>query len=138
MTEQEKRDYLTALDEELLHGRTILPEWAFVFKDADLAFVEGEYLLSIFLAMAAIEAHLRAEDGTGTKRLVDLIAGADLAQDLKVELQFLRWFRNKWVFVGDPLEHMSLRHSPEHHELEEMAKRCVAAMRRIIYTNPRV
>jgi hypothetical protein len=139
MTEQQKWDYLTELDETLLQGGVILSEWAtFLVKDADLAFVAGAHLASIITALAGVETHLRAECGCDKQRLVDLIAEADLEDDLKQELQVLRKYRNKWVHVAEPWEDGSLLRLPEEHEaeLEEMAKRCAVALRRTIYTNP--
>jgi hypothetical protein len=139
MTEEQKWKYLTELDENLLQGGVILSEWAtFLVKDADLAFVGGAHLASIITALAGVETHLRAEGGSDKQRLVDLIAGADLKQDLKDELQVLRRYRNKWVHVAEPWEDDALLQSPEEHEaeLEEMAKRCAVALRRTIYTNP--
>lgn len=139
MTEQEKWDYLVGLDETLLKGGVTLSEWAeFLAKDADLAFVGGAHLASIITALACIETHLRAEGGSDRQRLVDLIAEADIEEDLKQELQILRKYRNKWVHVATPWEDEDLLESPEGHEaeLKEMAKRCAVALRRTIYTNP--
>ena len=139
MTEDQKWAYLVELDETLLKGGVILSEWAtFLVKDADLAFVGGAYLASIITALAGVETHLRGEGGGNKKRLADLIAEADLEEDLRQELQVLRKYRNKWVHVADPWEDETLLQEPEKHEteLEEMAKRCAVALRRTIYTNP--
>ena len=139
MTEEEKWAYLVELDDALLQGGAILSEWAtFLIKDADFAFVGGAHLASIITGLAGVETHLRAEGGSSKQRLVDLIAEADLEEDLKLELQILRKYRNKWVHVAEPWEDDALLDSPEQHEteLEEMAKRCAVALRRTIYTNP--
>ncbi len=139
MTEQDKWDYLAELDEKFLQGGASLSEWAaFLIKDADLAFVGGAHLASIITALAGIETHLRAECGANNHRLVDLIEAADLAVDLKQELQVLRKYRNKWVHVAEPWENGALLESPGEHEaeLQAMAKRCAVALRRTIYTNP--
>lgn len=139
MTKKEKWPYLVELDEALLKGGVILSEWAtFLIKDADIAFVSGAHLASIITALAGIETHLRSEGGSRRQRLVDLIEQSDLEEDLKQELQTLRKYRNNWVHVAEPWEDGSLLDSPEQHEaeLEEIAKRCVVALRRTIYANP--
>ena len=139
MTEDEKWEYLCALDETLLQGGVILSEWAtYLVKSADLAFVGGAHLASIITSLAGVETHLRGEGGSSKERLVDLIKQSDLEEDLKQELQNLRKYRNKWVHVADPWDDDHLLESPEQHEaeLEEMAKRCAVALRRTIYTNP--
>jgi len=138
MTEDEKWEYLCALDETLLQGGVILSEWAtYLVKSADLAFVGGAHLASIITSLAGVETHLRGEGGSSKERLVDLIEQSDLEEDLKQELQILRKYRNKWVHVADPWDDDHLLESPEQHEaeLEEMAKRCAVALRRTIYTN---
>ena len=139
MTEEEKWAYLVELDETLLQGGVVLSEWAtFLVKDADLAFVGGAHLAGIITGLAGVETHLRGEEGSSKRRLVELIAESDLEEDLKQELQILRKYRNKWVHVAEPWEDDALLDSPEEHEaeLEEMAKRCAVALRRTIYTNP--
>jgi len=62
MTEDERRAFIFALDEELLKGGIILSEWTtFLAKDAEGALCLGAYLASILTAAAAIESHLRFE-----------------------------------------------------------------------------
>lgn len=139
MTEDERWACLNELDETLLHGGVILSEWAtFLVKDADLAFVGGAHLACIVVALAAVETHLRSEGGARARRLADLIAESDLEEDLKTELQALRKYRNRWVHVADPWDDAALIERPAQNEaeMEEMAKRCVVALRRTIYTNP--
>jgi hypothetical protein len=138
MTEDEKWDFLITLDDELLKGGVILSEWAtYLIRSADLAFVSGAHLASLITGLAAVETHLRGEGGFTSQRLFDLIENSDV-EDLKVELQTLRKYRNKWVHVTDPWDDDDLLQSPEKHEaeLEEMAKRCTIALRRTIYNNP--
>ncbi len=139
MTEDEKWEYIVALDEKLLQGGVILSEWAaYLIKSADLAFVSGDNLASIITALAGVETHLRGECGLSKQRLVDLIAQSDLEDDLKQELQILRKYRNKWVHVADPWDDDKLIEYPEQYEaeLEEIDKRCAVALRRTIYTHP--
>jgi hypothetical protein len=139
MTEDEKWGYLVGLDETLLKGGVILSEWAtYLVKSADLAFVGGSHLASIITGLAAIETHLRGEEGSSNKRLCDLIEQSDLGEHLKQELHILRKYRNRWVHVTDPWDDDDLIESPEQHEgeLEEMAKRCAVALRQTIYANP--
>ncbi len=139
MTEEEKWQYITELDEQLLQGGVILSEWAtFLIKDADAGFASGANLASILTGMAGVETHLRSEGGGRNQRFVELIEEAALQDELKSELHALRKYRNKWVHVADPRNDDSLLDSPEKHEaeLEEMARRCVVALRRTIYSNP--
>ena len=139
MTEDEKWEYFVGLDESLLQGGVILSEWAtFLIRDADVAFVNNAYLACIITGLAGIETYLRSESGSSKQRLVDLINNAELEEDLAKELYYLRKYRNKWVHVSDPWDDDSLLSTPENHEaeLEDMAKRCVVALRRTIYSNP--
>lgn len=139
MTEEDKLQFLVDLDERFLQEGVILSEWAtFLIRDADTAFVAGAHLASIITALAGVETHLRGEGGSSKQRLLELIDGADLEDDLKQELQILRKYRNKWVHITDPWDDNTLLESPEKHEveLEEMARRCAVALRRTIYTNP--
>jgi len=136
---EDKWQYLVDLDEQFLKGGVILSEWAtFLIKDADAAFAGGAHLASIITGLAGVETHLRAGDGGGKKRFVELIDESDIELDLKREIHVLRKYRNKWVHVADPWDDESLLESPEKHELEleEMARRCSVALRRTIYTNP--
>ncbi len=139
MTEEDKWQYLVGLDERLLQGGVILSEWAtFLIRDADTAFVAGAHLASIIAGLAGIETHLRAEGGSKNQRLVQLIDGSDLEEGLKLELQTLRKYRNRWVHVADPWDDDAVLESPDEYqaELEEMARRCAVALRRTIYSNP--
>jgi hypothetical protein len=139
MTEEDKWRYLVDLDERLLKGGVMLSEWAtFLIRDADAAFAAGAYLARIITGLAGDETHLRSENGGEKQCFVELIDQSDLEDDLKRELHALRRYRNSWVHVADPWEDDSLLESPEEHEveLEEMARRCVVALRRTIYTKP--
>lgn len=139
MTEENKWNVLIELEEELLKRGVILSELSiFLIRSADLAFVSGAHLASLITGLAAVESHLRGECGMTKHRLFDLIEESDLEKDLKMELQTLRKYRNKWVHVADPWDDEDLLQYPEKHEyeLEEMAKRCVIALRRTIYNNP--
>lgn len=139
MPEEDKWQYLLALDEQLLKGGVILSEWAaFLIRDADIAFVGGAYLASIITGLAGVETYLRGESGEYKQRFVELIDESELETDLKQELHALRKYRNKWVHVADPINDTSLLESPNRYEeeLEEMARRCAVALRRTIYTNP--
>lgn len=139
MRDEEKWRYLVDLDDRLLQGGVVLSEWAaFLIRDADKAYVAGAHLASIITALAGVETHLRAEKGNKRQRLVQLIDESDLEEDLKQELQVLRKYRNKWVHVSYPWDDGGLVETPEAYEseLEEMAGRCVVALRRTIYSNP--
>lgn len=136
---EDRWQYLANLDESLLQGGVILSEWSsFIVRDADIAFVHGAHLSCIISALAGVESHLRSETESRDKRLVDLINNSGLDPDLTKELHELRKYRNKWVHVSDPLDDQKLLDNPEEHEkdLEEMARRCIIALRRTIYSNP--
>ena len=140
MTEQEKWDYILALDEELLIGGVILSEWStFLARDAENAFCAGAHLSAILAAQAAVESHLRYEyfDPAESKGwgLFQLLDRAPVPNDLKDDLHTLRCFRNQWVHVGDPSEDSHLLEKPEYHEakLEEMAKLAIRSMLRVLY-----
>jgi hypothetical protein len=138
MTE-EKTQFLVDLDERLLQGGVIISEWAaFLIRDADIAFVNGANLSSIIASLAAIEAYLRSENMSGSKRFVELIIGSDLNEDLKQELHVLRKYRNKWVHVAAPWDDAFLLSSPEllEKELDQMARRSIIALRRTMYSSP--
>lgn len=140
MTEQEKWDYILALDDELLRGGVMLSEWAtFLVRDAETAFCSGAHLASILAAQAAIECHLRYEyfDPAQSKGwgLFQLLEHAPIPSGLKDDLHTLRRFRNRWVHVADPHQDEDLLSRPEYHEegLEEMARLAIRSMLRIIY-----
>lgn len=140
MTEDERWNYLNALDEELMKGGVILSEWcALIIRETDTAFVKGAYLAAILTAVAGIETYLRSErlpsDGA---RLVDLINKAPVLDTLREELHKLRKYRNKWVHVGEPWEDKSILESPDLYEkeLECMSFVAMRLLRMTIYTNP--
>lgn len=133
-------DHLIALDEELLKGGVILPEWcSFIVREADIAFVGGAHLASIFVAVAGVETYLRAEYSNGKReRLAALIDSSPIDAVLKQDLHALRKYRNKWVHVDEPWNDSALLEKPEETEskLEEMAFFAVRTLRRTIYENP--
>ena len=140
MTEQEKWNFINGLDEELLLGGVILSEWSsFLARDAETAFCAGANLAAILAAQAAIESHLRYEyfDSRQTKGwgLYRLLEEAPLPNDLKDDLTKLRYFRNRWVHVKDPVQDEDLLEKPEYYEteLEEMARMAIKSMLRVLY-----
>jgi hypothetical protein len=139
MNQDQRWEYLIALDEELLKGGVILSEWcSFIVREADVAFANGAHLASILTAVAGIEAYLRSEHSQAAKeRLVALINQSSLDSDLKTDLHALRKYRNRWVHVDDPWDAGSLLERPEEteRELEEMALLATRALRRTIYEN---
>ncbi|KAB2919883.1 MAG: hypothetical protein F9K30_16845 [Dechloromonas sp.] len=138
MSTDEKWAYLVGLDDSLLMGGAMLSEYtSALVRSADLAFVGDAFLACIITSLAVIETHLRSEARTKEGRLVDLISSALIADDLKAELHILRKCRNRWVHVAEPWEDESCEYTEESEaELEEVAKRCLVAMRRTIYANP--
>lgn len=140
MNEEARWSHLIALDEELLKGGVILSEWcAFIVKEADIAFVHGAFLASILTAVSGVETYLRSEYGSLRKEsLFDLIDKANIAQNVKKDLQKLRKYRNKWVHVNDAWDDTELLNTPDkfEKELEKMAFFAVKTMRKTIYGNP--
>jgi hypothetical protein len=140
MNTEERWAHLVALDEELLKGGVILPEWcSFIVREADIAFVNGAHLASILTAVSAIETYLRSEyPKTGNERLFTLIDESPIDIELKIDLHKLRKYRNKWVHVDDPWEDSKLIETPEKYELEleDMAFFAARLLRRTIYENP--
>ena len=141
MTEQEKWDYILALEEELLKGGVILSEWStFLANDAETAFCSGANLAAILAAQAAVESHLRYEyldpavaRGWGLYQMLDSVP---IPVDLKDDLHRLRRFRNRWVHVEDPSQDEHLLERPEYHsvELEKMAELAMRSMLRVLYS----
>lgn len=135
---EEKLQFLVELDERLLQGGVVISEWAaFLIRDADTSFVYGANLSSVIVSLAAIETCLRSEYGSNGQRFVSLISDSNLSAELKQELHALRVFRNKWVHVDGPWDDMYLLRSSELLELEldQMARRSITALRRIMYSN---
>ncbi len=139
MAEEERWNFLSDLDEQLLKGGTILSEWCcFIVKEADIAFANGANLASILTALAAIETHLRAEAGAGPKETLSaLIESAPISDDLRDDLHRLRKYRNRWVHVSDPWDDQKLQTNPEDYEgeLQNMAVKAAVALRRTLYNN---
>jgi len=137
MESTERWDYLIALDEELLKGGVILPEWcSFIVQQTDIAFVNGAHLASILTAVSAIETYLRAEHSTsGKERLVELIDRLPVASRLRNDLHSLRKYRNSWVHVDDPLNDYRIIENPAiyENELERMAMHSAKLLREVIY-----
>lgn len=133
-----RSDLLLALDEELLKGGVILSEWCtLIVKDTDRAFVAGAFLASILTAVSGIETYLRSEQPNPSRtRIIDLIEGSDLPNDLKEDLHLLRRYRNRWVHVRDPADDELLLAEPARieRELEHMAHLATRSLRRTIYS----
>ena len=143
MSEEQKRDYIFKLDEELLKGGVILSEWTtFLAKDAETAFCSGANLASILAAQAAIEAHFRYDffnpKECNNWSFYELIENSDLPKELKQDLHKIRKYRNKWVHVKEPMNDEDLLERPEYYEgeLEDMAKFAIKAMLEVLYQNP--
>lgn len=139
MDAKRKRQFLVALDDELLLGGAVISEWsAFLIRDADEAFIHGAHLAALITAIAAIESHLRFDCRPAPKswpsffELINVNLG-DSA--LAAELHALRRYRNQWVHVSDAADDDPLLQDPASHEaeLEAMATRAMRAMREIVY-----
>jgi hypothetical protein len=131
MNGDEAYDYIAFLDETLLKGGVMLSEWcAIIIREADLA--------TIITAMAGIETYLRSEYGSNDKvGLAELTKTSPIPEDLKIEIDSLRTYRNLWVHVRNPNEDQELQQKPEKldKELELNAKRAITALRKTIYLN---
>lgn len=140
MTETEKWDYLTSLDDKHMRGAYILSEWAvFVVKQADLAFIHGAYLPAIITAVSAAETHLRSENGASGKiSFQKLIDSSSINDALKNKLHKLRQYRNKWVHIENPWEDSQILNDENEieQELELMATMAVEVLRETIYETP--
>lgn len=139
MSTAERWAYLIALDEELLKGGVIVSEWcSFIVRESDTASEGGAHLASILTAVAGIETYLRAKYAvTGKEKLVELIEGAPIGQDLKADLHALRRYRNRWVHVDEPWDDQRLIEQPEamKRELEDKAFFAARVLRRTLYSN---
>ena len=136
MTEEEKRAFLDALEEEILKGGAELSEWATrIALDATEAFFCGQYLATLLTAMAAIETHLRFHYGSPKMRLSELVDQALVEDTLKMEIHALRQYRNRWVHIEDPWDEAPVIHDLElvEKELFGFAKRSIEAMYRVLY-----
>lgn len=80
------------MDDELVKGGVILPEWySFIAQQAAIAFVGGAHLAAILTAVSSIETYLRAEHSVcGRDRLVDLIDRLPGTPRLRSDLHSLK------------------------------------------------
>ncbi|UQV45090.1 hypothetical protein KIV45_25820 [Janthinobacterium lividum] len=140
MEPNERWNYLVALDDELLKGGVILPEWcSFIIQQADITFVNGAHLASILTTVSAIETYLRAEHSvSGKERLVDLIDRLPGTSRLRNDLHSLRKYRNSWVHVDDPWNDQNIIENTEVYEaeLERVAVNSAKLLREVIYSVP--
>lgn len=139
-SEEDPRDYILALDDELLKGGVILSEWCSeIVRQCDIAFTGGAHLAAILTAVSGAETYLRSEyASTRRQRLVELIDASPISDELKTALHRLRKYRNRWVHVDEPWDDLQLLNFPDtvSEELEEMARFSVRTLRQTIYENP--
>jgi len=137
VTNDERWQYLVALDEEVLKGGVILSEWCcFIVRETDVACASGANLASILPVVSGIETYLKSEYSvTGKERLIDLINLASIDDGLKDDLHTLRKYRNKWVHIYEPLddEKLLLRSDDSEFELLQMAFLAARTLRRTTY-----
>lgn len=137
MEDIDRLQYLVQLDEELLVGGVILPEWcSLIVRETDIAFVCGANLATILTAVSAIETYLRSESSARPLQLSSLIDHSALPDDLRADLHGLRKYRNRWVHVQSPWQDGSLLANRDtvYQELEEMARVAVKVLRQTIYS----
>jgi hypothetical protein len=131
-------DYIVALDDELMKGGYVLPEWAFLLtKEADTAFVSGAPVAAVLTAHAAVEAYLRGEGGR-ERNSAELIDGSGLPEDLVADLHRVRRYRNRWVHVDDPWDDRGELEEPEGmaEQAVGMARLALRSLRRVLYSMP--
>jgi len=134
-----RRNWLLKLDEALLVGGAIIPEWCtLMIFEADTCFVAGADISTIIVATAAIETFLRSEaNAKKSMRLVDLVRESDLPDELADEIGSLRKKRNRWVHLksvnGD--DNLNCYTDAYSEELENDAYRACRALREVIYLN---
>ena len=139
MNENEKREYILELDDELLRGGVILSEWStFLIRDADTAFCNGAYLATILNVVAGIESHLRFEYQSKKEKhlgLYELIKNSPIDDGLKKEIHNLRRYRNQWVHVNEPQDDHKLLDNPSQieKEIETVATKAIRILRQVIY-----
>jgi len=136
---EERGRLLGAWDEELLLGGVMLSEWStFLIQDADTAFRAGADLAALLTAQAAMEAHLKFENGgTCNGGFAQLIDESPLAHETRVRLHEIRRHRNRWVHVRNPEAETPLVERPEQHraELADVATRAMRLLREVIYAD---
>jgi hypothetical protein len=139
MNSEARQQLISSLDDELLIGGVVLSEWcARIVQETDKAFLSGADLATIITAVAAAETYFRAEFGGDQKyNLHELVERSSLDHRLRVDLQNLRRYRNKWVHVAEPWNDDSFVKGFQECdlELEKMAICAMHALRRLIYSN---
>lgn len=138
--EQEKWDYLLALDDELLKGGVIIGAKASaLIQNSDIAYCAGAPVAAIVLAVAAMESHLREEFGLDdAKGFRDVIDGTDFDLAVKSDLHDLRRERNRWVHARDDGDNDDWLHNDiaGADGLEPFARKAVRLLRIVVYDNP--
>lgn len=139
-TDQSKWDYLVELDEELLKGGAMIDAKATaLIQNSDIAYCAGAPVAAIVLAVAAMEAHMRAEYRLENARgFKDVIDGSDFEPDVKRDLQELRRERNRWVHARDEGEDDEWLNNDiaGADRLEPIARKAVRLIRIVVYDNP--
>lgn len=138
MTPEQKEAFVLFLEDELLKGGVLLPEWTTrISQEATESFIGGQHLACLLTGMAAVETQLRSEHGDSKTRLQDLISQSGLTESLKTKLHALRRYRNRWVHVSDPWDDQVLLGESEivEEELFQMSKLCVEVMLRVLFSN---
>jgi hypothetical protein len=137
MTLEEKEAFVLSLEDELLKGGVMLPEWTTrISQEAIESFVGGRHLACLLTGMAAIETQLRSDHGGSQTRLQDLVKESGFPNALKESLHSLRRYRNRWVHVSDPWDDQVLlgKSDAVEEELFQMSKLCVELMMRVLFS----
>ena len=135
---EDRWDFINNLEDEYMKGGYILSEYVSeLARTTDLAFVGGAWLAVVITSMAGIESYLRSELDEKDPTLCNLIDQSELSPEIKTELQSLRKYRNGWVHVDTPWDDGDLFDEQVLQDnLESMARRCLVALRKVIYLSP--
>lgn len=136
----EREQWLFELDESLLQGGIILPEFVvWLTKESDTCFINECYLASIILSVSCIETLLKADffSEEVQSSLYQLISEADFDMQMSKDLHLVRKFRNSWVHIKNPWKDEVLLNTPDlvDQEVYEMAKMTIHLQRKIMYSN---
>ena len=123
-------------DRELKGGVSLSEYSSFLAQDAENSIRAGAHIAAVLVCCAAIEAHLRFE-GIAGNGLSELTRAADLAVDLKGNIDRVRVFRNSWVHVKLPEHDELLQSEPTsvNRDCEAMALLAFECMVRVICLN---
>lgn len=131
-----RRNYLAALDNELLTGIVELSGWTcFMVRAVNDAFVAGAWLSALLTSVAAIETHLRTELRQDRYSLQQLIEESGLNPSVREEIHSLRRVRNAYVHVDGPWDDAVFEwdDGAMHQQLREQTFDAMRTLRHVLY-----